>query len=316
MMTRPLGNTGFDVTEIGFGAWGIGSRHYGPVAESDAREALETYVGAGGNFIDTARGYAESERIIGQFLKSEDLRDKIVLCSKSGPHDPDIVREELETSLRLLQTDHLDVYYIHQPPDDAETMNRLLDLYTGFREEGKIRAVAASIKGGNVTPATQELCRTYIDTGRVHVLQIIFSIFRQSNGEVFDHAARAGVGLVGRTVLENGFLTGKYAPGHRFEGNWPDGDHRSRWNGPKLDAILDEVQKIQARAVQPPYETLPQVALRFALDEPGLSTIIPGAKNARQARANTAVADLPPLPPEIRNWLVETYAGCEDLVNL
>jgi aryl-alcohol dehydrogenase-like predicted oxidoreductase len=314
MKTRVLGRTGLNVSEIGFGAWGIGSKHYGPVEENQAMEALGAYVEAGGNFIDTARGYQDSEKVIGKFLAEGKLRDRVVICTKIGPHDPAAIRRDLETSLTKLQTDHVEVLYIHNPPDSPETMNQLLDLFERFRSEGKTRFVGASIQGGNVTDHTIDIHHQYIDTGRVDVIQLIFSILRQKNAAIFDKARKSGVGLVGRTVLESGFLTAKYPPGHRFPGKFPDGDQRTRWNVEQLDKILTVAQELKAQLVQPPYTNLAQVAMRFALDQPEISTIIPGQKSAEQARANVAVAELPPLSPALRQ-IITRYAGNETLVN-
>jgi aryl-alcohol dehydrogenase-like predicted oxidoreductase len=120
------------------------------------------------------------------------------------------------------------------------------------------------------------------------------------------------VGLIGRTALESGFLTGKYRKGCRF----PDGDHRARWNGAGLDVLLEEVRRMQDWCIASPCRDLAQVALRYALDEPDLSTVIVGAKNAAQSRANLEAAALPALPPALRNRLARRYHAAANLVNL
>ncbi|MFP4224672.1 MAG: aldo/keto reductase [Phycisphaeraceae bacterium] len=316
MKQNQLGNTDIHITEVGFGAWGIGSKHYGQVAQDDARKALAAYVDGGGNFIDTARGYADSESIIGEFMKQRGNRDQLVIASKVGPTDPDKMREHLETSLSELQTDVIDLYYLHQPPDSEEDMNAALDVMEQFQAEGKIRSIGASVKGANVTDDTVDLARQYIRSGRVDALQMIFSILRQKNRAVFDEARRSGVAIIGRTVMESGFLTGKYDRDTEFPPGFPNGDHRSRWNGEHIRTIIDTADQIKSFAVKPPYETLAQVSMRFALEEPGVTSIIPGAKNEKQAKANVAIADLPPLPEDVRKRLVREYAGKEAMVNL
>ena len=313
---RPLGATGLMVTEVGFGAWGIGSKHYGSVEETEAADAVRGYLDAGGNFIDTARGYNTSEEIIGKILKERGNRDSVVLASKVWPTDPKAMWDDLHTSLKMLGVDVIDLYYQHMPPDDVDEMNRCLDTMDEMKAQGKIRFVGQSIKSGNVTQATIDLCRQYIGTGRVNAFQLIFSILRQKNREIFQEAQAAGIGIVARTNLESGFLTGKYHKGYQFPPGFPDGDHRSRWNGDQLDQILEVVDELKSFAVEAPYESLAQVSLRFALEEPGVSSIIPGAKNPKQARANVAVADMPPLESSIRERMVREYAGKEDLVNL
>jgi aryl-alcohol dehydrogenase-like predicted oxidoreductase len=311
-----LGRTGFEVSEIGFGAWGIGSKHYGEIAEAKARETLEVYLAGGGNFIDTARGYSVSEEVIGRFLKDSDARDQVVLATKVWPTDTGAIWSDLHTSLELLQTDAIDIYFMHDPPDEPDEMNRVLDVFEEARSQGKIRKIGASIKGGNVTGATQDLCRQYIESGRCDVILLIFSMLRQTNRAVFREATEAGVGIIARTVLESGFITGAYKPGHRFPGTFPQGDHRSRWNGERLDRILEQADKVAEMTVKPPYENLAQVAIRFALDEPDLPAIILGMMSAQEARENVAIADLPPLPSGVRQKLVEMFADGEALVNL
>jgi aryl-alcohol dehydrogenase-like predicted oxidoreductase len=206
----------------------------------------------------------------------------------------------------------VDLMYLHGPPEDTGEMNRVIDVFCELREEGKLRGIGASIKGPNVTDQTQQLCRQYIDSGRIDAIQLIFSIVRQANREVFEPAHEAGVALVGRTCLESGFLTAKYEPGHEFA----EGDHRNRWPKETRDELFRIAKDLEQEYVEPPYGSLAQVALRFCLDQEGLATIIPGAKDARQARANTEVADLPPLPDEVHRELRDRFEGRDDLGNI
>jgi aryl-alcohol dehydrogenase-like predicted oxidoreductase len=314
--TQPLGRTGLDITTIGFGAWGIGSKHYGEVDADAAIEALAAYIDGGGNFIDTARGYHHSERVIGKFLKDRGLRDRVVISSKIWGNDEATIRKDLETSLSELQIDCLDLYHLHDPPSDPDEMNAALDVMDALKKEGKIKGIAASLKGGNVTSDTQDVCRQYIQTGRLDAIQLIFSVLRQDNRAVFDEAADANVSIIARTCLENGFLTGKYEPGHRFPEGFPNGDHRSRWNGEKLDRIIAEVDTLKQNAVKPPYESMAQVALRYVYEESGVTTMIPGAKNRRQSEANIRIAEMPALPDDLRQHLTQAGQGKTPLMNL
>ena len=306
MKRNVLGRTGVEVSEMGFGAWAIGGEgdgfNYGDVPEKEALACIETYLDADGNHIDTARYYNESERIIGLILKEPSKREKVFLASKTVQDSEEGIHKELEESLRLLQTDHLDLYYLHLPPHGVAEMNLHLDVFEQLREEGKIRFIGASIKGPDVTPATVDLCRQYIDTGRLDAIQLIYSIFRQKTREIFDHAVANRVGLVGRTALESGFLTGKYAPGQCFSGN----DHRQRWAG-RLAQVLESAQDLRRTADKPPYETLAQVALRFAMLPDAIGSTIVGAKTVEQTKANLAALDLPPLDQALVGRLVSDY---------
>jgi aryl-alcohol dehydrogenase-like predicted oxidoreductase len=308
---RKLGKTGFQVTEISLGAWQIGGLRYGRVSEVDAHGTIHAYIQEGGNFIDTARGYNESERILGEYFQQNGGRERVFIASKSSANDLARLTKELETSLQLLQTDYLDLYYLHSPPDDPDEMNRALDIYDRFKTQGKIKSIGASIKGPNVTQKTVDLCHRYIQSGRVDALMIIYSIFRQKNDEILDEAQAQNVGIIPRTVLESGFLSGKYAPSFAFTGK----DHRVRWSGERLAKILGQTQDLAAWAVQRPYQSIAQVALRFVLDQEGVSSVVVGARTAAQISEIIGVTELPPLDSMLRERLVAEFAGKDENFN-
>jgi aryl-alcohol dehydrogenase-like predicted oxidoreductase len=309
MRTIALAKSGLAVSELGLGAWAMGGSSYGLVDERDARECLEAYVEAGGNFIDTAITYGESEQRIGAFLRDSGARDQLVLASKCRYTTEDEIRQALETSLERLGCDRLDLYYLHSPPDDPETMNRVLNTYASLRDEGVIGAIGASIKGPDVTPDTATLIRLYADDGRVDVLQVIYSILRQSSRQAMEYARSRGVGIVGRTALESGFLSGAYRAGSAFDG------HRRRWGSTRLAMILEHAALLAEIAVHPPYRTLAQVAARFALDEPSVDSLIMGAKRADQVRANVEAAGMPALSDELIGRLHRLYGPLGDAFN-
>jgi aryl-alcohol dehydrogenase-like predicted oxidoreductase len=311
---RLLGRTEIQVSELGFGAWPIGGIQYGPVPEAEAVEVIDSYIQAGGNFIDTARVYGESEAILGKALSKGKLREQIVLATKTlkGNARDTIpaIREDLEESLRLLKTDYVDLYYLHQPPDDPAVMNQALDLLESFKKEGKLRAIGASIKGPAVTDATLKLCRQYIDSGRIDAIQLVYSILRQKNAAIFDYARQKGVGIVVRTSIESGFLSGKYRPGQVIaEG------HRKRWTPETQSLIFKKVIEMEKYAIQSPYTSMPEVAVRFSLDPPGVSSVIAGARTLEQMQKNTVIVSLPPLLPKIRARLEEEFGGLTESFN-
>jgi aryl-alcohol dehydrogenase-like predicted oxidoreductase len=283
--------------------------NYGAVGERQALEVLHAYVEHGGNFIDTARVYNNSEAFIGKFLKDAKLRDRILLSSKTlaGEKAETVsrIQEDLETTLRLLGTEYLDLYFLHFPPEDPETMARALDVMDGLKGQGKIRAIGASIKGPNVTEATERLCDVYIQTGRVDVLQVVYSLLRQRNFSVIQKAQQRDIGVVVRTALESGLLTGSYRPGHVFAGT----DHRSRYNREKLDFVLRTAEEIGQMAVRPPYRTLAEVALRFSLEPAGVSCLIFGAESAAEVVTNLDMLVLPSLGPGLVGELRRRYGA-------
>ncbi len=316
MRKRRFKKAGIEAAELAFGAWAIGGLRYGAVHSEEAEAAIKAYLESGGNFIDTARMYDESEGRIGVVLKEMGNRDHVVIATKTvyGSQMSDIpnIRYDLEASLRQLKTEYIDIYQLHDPPEKPEVIDAALSEMEALKQEGKIRAIGASIKGPNVTETTAELCRAYIDTGKVDALQIIYSIFRQSNRQIFEQASEAGVGIIARTVLESGFLTGKYNGNSTFV----EGDHRVRWSADQIERFHEEAQRIMGEHIKPPYETLAQLAIKFALAPPEVTTLILGARTAEQVNRNMAVAQIPDLNSDTLSELENKYEGFENVVNI
>ena len=260
--------------------------------------------------------YFDSEERIGKTLERMGNRADLVIATKTAQGNKleniSLMRGDLVESLRKLKTDYVDIYQIHHPSDDPEVIEASLLEMEQFKTEGKIRAIGASIKGPNVTQDTADLCRQYIDTGKIDALQLVYSIFRQSNAQVFDQARQAGVGIIARTVLESGFLTGKYDGQSRF----PEGDHRRRWSAEQLQEFKEASGRIEAKFVKPPFETIAELAIRFSLAPPEVSTLILGARTARQVERNLVAANLPELDSETILQLNELFDGFEKMVNV
>ena len=319
MNTRRFGRTGRQVSEIGLGAWPIGQKEggtgsYGLVDPAEGRRVVQAYVDAGGTFIDTARAYGTSEEVIGgcSFMKSG--RESLYIATKTQ-HTGSVdqipsIEMDLETSLKNLGTEYVDLYQIHNPPDDPDLMKRVIEIFVGLKERGLIRAIGASVKGPDVTDATVDLACAYIDTGQIDALQIIYSAFRRRHERTLEHAKKHDVAIIARTVLENGFLSGKYPPGTTFPN-----DHRRRWGDERLSHLLEAAADLQDHAVRPPFETLAQVAIKFALMADGVSTVIPGAKRVSQVESNVAVSQMPDLDPDIIERIRTGYPGIEDVAN-
>ena len=313
MKKRALGNTGIEVSEIGLGTWGLGGVYYGKVDAKDGVATVRAYLDAGGNHIDGAFSYHASEEVVGQGIQGYD-RDQIVITSKSyaGCFDrTEIpkVRTELEITLKDLGTDYVDVYMIHGSPTDPDHMHELCDLYEQLKDEGKIRAIGASMPGPNVTEETVRLARQYVDSGRIEVIQLVYSLLRQRHAEVFDAAKAAGVGMIARWVLESGLLTGAFEPGQRFQ--WPD--HRARY-GDELDTILEETIRLKDRLPEG-YENQAQLVIAFALAHPGLSGVVLGALEPAHVERNLVTDRLPPLSDELVAALRAEFGPRNDAFN-
>lgn len=307
MQTRRLGSTGYEVSAVGFGAWAIGGA-WGDVPEDDAIAALHAAIDAGVTFFDTADVYGDgrSERLIARVLADRDARERerIVVATKAGrrldPHVADgYVYDELvrfvDRSRANLGVDTLDLLQLHCPPPEVYRRDAAFDALERLRAEGRIRAAGVSVE--TETEALAALERPVVAS-----LQIIFNPFRQKPAErVFPEAQARDVGVIVRVPLASGLLSGKFTEGSTFAAD--DHRHFNRAGeafdvGETFAGVDFEVGVAAARdlaAVVPEGATLAQTTLRWILMHDAVSTVIPGAKRARQARENAAAADLPPL---------------------
>ncbi len=307
---RPLGNTGYEASEIGFGAWAIGGLGYGSVPQEDGIGAVAAYVEAGGRNIDTARGYGISEILVGKGLKRVEAGEEVFIASKSGKQHPPAIEADLETGIFCVGREVMDLYYIHVPPADEEKLGRMLDKYQQLKEAGRTRLIGVSATG---TPGekTIDLVRRMISDGRVDAMMLGYSIAQPLHEEIIAEAKQAGMGIVARTAMGGGLLTGRYKPGDVFDN--PANDGRSNRPQENLDALLTRVQQLSEQFVRPPYKTMGQVALAWVLADPNISCVVVGGKNARQVQENIAIADLPPMDPSMRKDISEAAADLNAL---
>ena len=315
---------GSAVSEVGLGCWQIGGDQWGEVSDTDADDVLRASVEAGVTFLDTADVYGagRSEELIGRFLK-EHKRENFFIASKfgrflrpgwPGNFDPKTIREHTENSLKRLGIERLDLTQLHCLPMEQLNRAEVWDTVRTLQREGKIARFGASVE----STAEAEECLKHADCAS---LQIIFNIFRQTPlvGGLLDHCAKTDVAIIVRLPLASGLLAGKYTAASTFGPN----DHRTvNRNGEKFNVGetfaglgfekgLEMVEKL--KPLVPAGYTLPQLALRWCLDHPAVTTIIPGARNRSQAIANAAASDLAPLSAEthakLREFFVSTVKG-------
>ena len=315
METRTLGRTGRAVSVIGLGCWQLGA-DWGDVRESDALDVLSAAVDAGVTFLDTADVYGDgrSERLIGRFLK--DARPGVMVATKMGrrasPHVAsaytlDAFRGWTDRSRANLGVDTLDLVQLHCPPASVYSDDRVYDALDTLVAEKSIAAYGVSVE--TVDEALRAIARPNVAT-----VQIILNVFRRKPlDQVLPIAAKAGVGIIARVPLASGLLSGKYDEHTQFGAD----DHRN-FNrqgaafdvGETFSGVPFEAGVVAARevaALTPDGATTAQLALRWIVDQPGVSTVIPGARNAQQARANAASADLPHLGEVTADRLREIY---------
>ena len=285
---RPLGNTGLRVSAVGFGAWQLANPIWAGPDEAGSVELVHAALDAGCNFYDTAPGYGggASEQVLGKALQGR--RGKVVLCTKYGHADPrqsDFslagLRPSLEASLRRLQTDHVDLLLLHNPPHDQLDGAKSADLYSeleALRFEGKLRAFGASID-------TRRELRTLARTTSSGAAEVLFNAFHQDVRREFGEAERRGLGLVAKVPLDSGWLSGKYDERSHFDGI------RERWSPAIVARRAALVRKL--RDLLPAGMPLARVALSFVLAHREIATVIPGSKTRAQVEANLAAASEP-----------------------
>jgi len=303
MQSRRLGKTGLDVSEIGFGAWAIGGS-WGETDDEESLAALHAAVDAGVTFFDTADVYGDgrSERLLARLLRERD--ERLVVATKFGrrvEQDPALFTYEnlrgwLERSRENLGVEAVDLVQLHSPPWETYYLPEVHEACSRLVQEGLVRAYGVSVE------KVEEALKA-IEYDGVATVQIIFNMLRQGPAELFfDQARRRDVGVIVRVPLASGLLTGKI----RRETQFGLDDHR-RYNrhgeafdvgetfaGVELGRALELVDAL--RPVVPEGMTMGQLALRWILGFDAVSTVIPGAKTAEQARANALASELPPLP--------------------
>lgn len=300
MNYRALGRTGIAVSEIGFGAWGIGGRTVDQTSygETDDRVSLAALARArdhGITFFDTSAAYGDghSEALIGTAFRA--CRGEVIIATKAGyeawgrPPDfsPAAIVASTERSLRRLQTDYVDLLMLHNPPRDVLSSEAVRDALGRLLDGGKIRAWGASTKSpGEALAALRD--------GPIAVVQANFNMMdvRATTGGLLAALEGQGVGFVARTPLCFGFLSGTIRHDTRF----PPGDHRLGWSSAQLVNWVDGARDLLAAVGATPGQDAVWAALRFCLSFRAVSSTIPGILSPSEAEQNAAASALGPLP--------------------
>jgi aryl-alcohol dehydrogenase-like predicted oxidoreductase len=304
---RRLGRTGLSVSEIGYGAWGIGGSMWLGAEDQESLRALNRAIDRGVNFIDTAAVYGNghSEQLVGKVVRERD--ERIVVASKIPPKnmtwparegtDPDEafpadhIRKWTERTLSNLGLDVLDVQQFHVWSDEWVGRGSWHDGIQALRDEGKIRFFGVSIN--DLQPAN---AIRLIETGAVDTVQVIYNIFEQApEDELLAACERNDVGVIARVPLDEGSLTGTLTA----ESTFPEGDFRNEYfSGERALEKVDERVRAILEDLGIEREELPETALRYVLSHPAVSTVIPGMRSVRNVERNTALGDGAGLPAE------------------
>lgn len=301
MRERLLGTTGISISEIGFGTWAIGGdangMAYGPADDEESLRALAEARALGCTFFDTSNlyGWGHSEEVLGRAFAG--CRSDVVLATKAGYASPDgrqdfsaaAIRESLEGSLRRLRTDYVDLLQLHNPaPHDLDGNDALFAELDTLRSAGLIRAFGISAR----SPA-DALC--FAGRYRPASLQVNFNLadLRALRNGLFDTCRAAGIGVLARTPLASGFLTGQLD-----EDGFAASDHRRRFDAESKARWIDSIRQLAPVFRDAADATPAQNALRFCLSFEAVSSVIPGMMRLSDVREDLGAAPLPRLQPE------------------
>ncbi|MBE1876180.1 aldo/keto reductase [Myceligenerans pegani] len=319
MEQQVLGRLGRLVSVVGLGTWQLGA-DWGDVSETDARDALEASLEAGVTFYDTADVYGDgrSEQVIGAFLK-EHADAGITVATKMGRRMDQVpenyvlanFREWTDRSRKNLGVERLDLVQLHCPPTAVYSSDEVYDALDTLVEEGVMAAYGVSVE-------TTAEALTAIARPGVATVQIILNAFRlKPLDEVLPAASEAGVGVIARVPLASGLLSGKYSADTTFAEN----DHRNfnrtgaafdvgeTFSGVPYEVGLEAAGRFTELTAKCFDDSLTpaQAAIAWVWQRPGVSTVIPGARNADQARANAAAGDAATLGPLFTSGVREIY---------
>jgi aryl-alcohol dehydrogenase-like predicted oxidoreductase len=305
MRYRTFGRTGWQVSEIGYGMWGMAGWSGSSDAESLA--SLDRAVELGCNFFDTAHAYGEghSERLLGQTLNKH-AGKRLYAATKVPPknrqwpgkaeyrvedvYPADHIHEYAETSLQNLGVETIDLLQLHVWNDAWAADDGWQRAAERLKNRGLIRAFGISVNRWQPANVLRAL-----DTGLVDAVQVVYNVLDQNpEDELFPYCREHDIAIIARVPFDEGSLTGTL----RDDSTWPDGDFRNLYFKPEnLKPTVERVDRL--KAVLPAGMTLPELALRFILQSPDVSTIIPGMRKLAHVEANIGASGQPPLPAEL-----------------
>lgn len=311
MRYRKIVRKNWDISEIGYGAWGIGGKQWLGGEDDESLTALRRSIELGLNFIDTALAYGEghSEQLVGQVVRS--TQSKVRVATKVPPKNqlwparPGIGIEEVfpydyivgctETSLKNLGLETIDLQQLHVWNPEWIDRDEWRRAFEDLKASGKVQAVGISINDHQPDSALE-----IVKTGLIDSVQVIYNIFDQSpERNLFPLTAQMGVGVLARVPLDEGALTGTITEASTFE----RGDFRGWYfRGNRKHEVVQHVEALK-KDIQGVPGSLPEIALRFCLSNSAVTTVIPGMRRVRNVESNCAISDLGPLPGDVMSKL-------------
>jgi aryl-alcohol dehydrogenase-like predicted oxidoreductase len=294
---REFGRTGWQVSEVGYGMWGMAG--WTGSADQESFTSLDRAIGLGCNFFDTAWAYGDghSEKLLGATLKRHPER-QLYVATKIPPKNrkwparpeypladvfpPDYIRDYTEKSLANIGVSTLDLQQFHVWSDEWAGDRSWQDAVRRLKDEGLVRAVGISVNRWQPTNVLRAL-----DTGLIDAVQVVYNVLDQNpEDELFPYCQEKGIAVIARVPFDEGSLTGTLTR----TSTWPQGDFRNLYfNRENLDATLPRIDRL--RRLVPAGMTMPALALRHILQHPAVSTVIPGMRKLSHVEQNLAVSD-------------------------
>lgn len=301
MNYRTLGRTGLRVSEVSLGTWAFGSPIYGAVGNDEARRAIRGALDAGINFFDTAPLYGTdkedgiAEKVLGAALGAE--RDRVCIATKFGRY-PTLghhhthfhaaaVTKSVEDSLRRLATDRLDVLFFHSPQSREQIDDDIWAALHRLKAAGKVRFVAHSISWFS---ETQQAARDWAAERKIDVVQVVYSLMNRESEDFIADMGAAGVGVVARESIANGFLGGTF----RKDTVFPPTSLNSRYSRDEIIERVDTAERYKSLLVRRDINSLAQAAMRWVLDNPHVSLVLAGSRHLAEILDCAAASDAAP----------------------
>ncbi|MBP7038753.1 MAG: aldo/keto reductase [Bacteroidales bacterium] len=305
MKYRTFGRTNWKVSEIGYGMWGMAG--WSGSDDEESLQSLQLSVNLGCTFFDTAWGYGagKSEGLLGQIIRANPGK-KLYTATKMPPKNfkwparreytlddcfpPDHIEEYVNRSLKNAGLEAFDLMQFHTWEDKWLEDDRGIRKMIELKEQGLFHAIGISLNRWEPWNGVKA-----VKSGLIDSVQVIYNIFDQNpKDELFPACREMNVAVIARVPFDEGTLTGTLTK----ESKWPAGDWRNTYFVPEnLNASVDRAEAL--RAILPEGMTMPEMALRFILSEPTVSTIIPGMRKPSHARSNLAASNAGPLSPEL-----------------
>jgi aryl-alcohol dehydrogenase-like predicted oxidoreductase len=314
MNYRRLGRTGLKVSEIGLGTWALSGKIYGDVDEGAPERLIQGAIDKGINFFDTAPLYGSkevdgiSETILGKALGS--AKDSVIISTKFGRTSSNVLpgrfhaveaRESCEASLRRLGRDVLDVFFFHSPFTPEEIHDDVWAELDKLKDEGKIRFVAHSV---SLYEDTAGMSADWMRERKIDVVQVVLSPFNREARPLIETAIECDCGVVAREGLANGFLSGAITKDTVF----PEGSLNARYSREEIAERVDYTKQLSHAMLAGSLKTLPQATYRWALDQPGVTLALSGAKDLQELEDPVKGVLSPPMKEELLQQLESLHA--------